>query len=208
MLQRRFRSASPLLRGIAASVTALAGLWAVLVLLLEIPISWAGACLVSLLIGAAVFDRARGNGQTTEQRLLARQPRGVRVVISFVFGALLLWALPLTLGMERLSWIVVLGTAALVTVHGELVRADEAQQKAGRHSSWSRQDKLMLGISTMALVVYSLAFMNWGLPTGLREWLAMGFVWAFPVAMLLWVFFRPRGEPTRPRSLPSHPSTS
>jgi hypothetical protein len=205
MMLRRLYSASPLAGGITAFAFALAALWAVLVLLLGEPISWVGACIVSLLIGAAAFDRARCKGQTAPQRFLAQQRLAVRVVFSFLSGVLLLWAIPLLLGMERLPWLVVLGTAALGAVHGEFARSDQAQQRAGKLIRWSRQDKLMLGLSTVALVIYSVALVKWGLPASGREWLAMGFVYAFPVAMLLWVFLRARAERARSPDFPHHP---
>ncbi len=205
MLRER-RSASPLLKGTVAFAFTLAALWAVMVLLLEEPISPVGACIVSLLIGVATFDRARGNGQTAPQRFLARKRLEVRVVFSFLSGVLLLWTIPLLLGMERLPWLVVLGTAAIGAMHGEFVRSDEVQRRASRKAQWSREDRLMLALSTVALVIYSVTLVKWGLPATLREWLMLGFVCAFPVVMLFWVFLRSRGERVHPRNLPDHPS--
>lgn len=203
---RQLRSASPVVKGAVAFSFTLAALWAVLVLLLEEPISWMGACIVSLLIGAAACDRARGNGQSAPQRLLAQQRLAVRVVFSFLSGMLLLWAIPLVLDVERMSWVVVLGTAALGTVHGEFVRSDEVQRRAGKQALWSRQDRLMLGLSTVALVISSVMLVKWGLPSSVREWLMLGFIYAFPIVMLLWVFLRPRAEQARPQDFLDRPS--
>lgn len=198
------RSASPLLKGVVAFAFTLAALQAVLGFLVEEPISWVRAGVVSLFIGAAVFDRARGNGRSTPQRFLDRQPRRVRVVLHFAFGVLLLWAIPLVLALDPLPWAVTLGTAALLVVHTELARLDERQREAGRPARWSREDRLMLGLSAVALVVYAVALTRWGLPTSAREWISMAFVFAFPVGMLLWVFFHPRKGPDRPDHSPHH----
>ena len=197
------RSTPPLVKAAAGFALSLAALWALFVLLLEESISWPGLLIVSLMIGAIVFDVARNRGPHLLQRFLARQPMWLRVVLHFILVALLFLSIPLLLGIDEMKWPVVLGTSALVVFGGELARRDQADRAVGKQSArWSRQDKLMLGISVSALLIYSVAFSRWGTPTSVREWLALGLIYALPVAMLLWVLLRRR----KGQDLPNGPS--
>jgi hypothetical protein len=116
----------------------------------------------------------------------------LRVIFHFVLGALLFSSVLLLLGTEHLSWPVVLATSALVVFGSELARRDEADTAGRQDARWSRQDKLMLGVGISGLVIYSVLLTAWGLPANIREWLILGFVYAFPVATLLFVLLRRR----------------
>jgi hypothetical protein len=187
------RSVPPLIKGAVAFALSLAALWAIFFLLLQESISWPGLLILPLVIGAIAFDVARNRGPTALRRFFARQPMWLRVIFHFVLGALLFSSVLLLLGTEHLSWPVVLATSALVVFGSELARRDEADRTAGRQDArWSRQDKLMLGVGISGLVIYSVLLTAWGLPANIREWLILGFVYAFPVATLLFVLLRRR----------------
>lgn len=187
------RPVPPLVKGAAAFALSLAALWAIFFLLLQEGISWPGLLILSLITGAITFDVARNRGETALQRFFARQPTWLRVILHFLLSVLLFSAVLLLLDVEHLKWPVVLATSALVVFGSELERRDEADRTAGKQDArWSRQDKLMLGIGIIALVIYSAMLTVWGLPTNLREWLILGFVFAFPVATLLFVLLRRR----------------
>ncbi len=187
------RSVPPLIKGAVAFALSLAALWAIFFLLLQESISWPGLLILPLVIGAIAFDVARNRGPTALQRFFARQPMWLRAIFHFVLVALLFSSVLLLLGTEHLSWPVVLATSALVVFGSELARRDEADSTAGRQDArWSRQDKLMLGVGISGLVIYSVLLTAWGLPANIREWLILGFVYAFPVATLLFVLLRRR----------------